>query len=304
MRRVLFLLLLGQTVATSLVGQAAPDSLTTAADSAWLKQNWHLTAELYSRLVDRSASAPRPHFRLGVALLNLGRATEAKTQLEQAERLGAPPAQVAFRLAELRASLGDREGAFRELDRAAAAGLVSPPVPVESDRLLISLQHDPRLGAFVTALDRNAHPCHYNPHQKEFDFWVGDWDVRPRGQPDSPPAHNLIEKVQDGCVLLENWTGGSTGQSFNIYDPSFGKWNQTWVDNGGGLHIYWGGIVNGNMAYEGDMPETPPATGRVRTRLTFFPIAADTVRQFSESTRDGGKTWTVNYDLIYTRRKP
>jgi hypothetical protein len=69
----------------------------------------------------------------------------------------------------------------------------------------------------------------------------------------------------------------------------------------GGLHVYWGSIKDGNMAYEGEMPNPVQPSRRVRTRLTLFRVARDTVRQFSGSTRDGGRTWTVNYDLVSTR---
>lgn len=41
----------------------------------------------------------------------------------------------------------------------------------------------------------------------------------------------------------------------------------------------------------------------MRVRLTFFHESADRVRQFSERLNADG-TWSVNYDLIYTRRKP
>jgi hypothetical protein len=99
-------------------------------------------------------------------------------------------------------------------------------------------------------------------------------------------------------------SGGYTGQSFNLRDPSVGKWNQTWVDKAGGLHVYYGEVKNGNMYYEGEMPDpNAPTTRRLKTRLTFFPFGRDSVRQFSESTRDDGKTWFVNYDLMYTPRK-
>lgn len=44
------------------------------------------------------------------------------------------------------------------------------------------------------------------------------------------------------------------------------------------------------------------ATGRVPTRITFFRIGKDTVRQFSEISNDGGRTWQVSYDLTDARR--
>ena len=37
-------------------------------------------------------------------------------------------------------------------------------------------------------------------------------------------------------------------------------------------------------------------------KLTFFNLGPDKVRQFDERTTDKGKTWTVGYDLTYTRK--
>lgn len=156
----------------------------------------------------------------------------------------------------------------------------------------------------LAAPARGEPPACAAPEYRQFDFWLGDWDVRPRANPSAPPSRNTITKIHDGCVVLETYvSGGYTGQSFNMRDPSIGKWNQTWVDKAGGLHVYWGEARDGNMYYEGEMPDpNNPTTARLRTKLTFFRIATDTVRQFSEATRDDGKTWFVNYDLIYTRR--
>ena len=106
--------------------------------------------------------------------------------------------------------------------------------------------------------------------------------------------------------MQEHWSSpsGSTGQSFNIFDRSIGKWRQTWVDNTGGQHDYVGSLVNGNMVLEGTTPNPSGGLGRVPTKLTLFHISKDSVRQFSQSTADSGKTWTVNYDLMYVRKAP
>ena len=101
-------------------------------------------------------------------------------------------------------------------------------------------------------------------------------------------------------MVHESWKApGSVGQSFNIFDRTRGKWFQTWVDNSGGLHEYSGGLRDGAMVLEGEST-VPASNTRVRTRLSFTPSERG-VRQFSERTTDGGKTWQVNYDLFYTR---
>ncbi len=38
-------------------------------------------------------------------------------------------------------------------------------------------------------------------------------------------------------------------------------------------------------------------------KYMFFNINADRVRQFNETSADGGKTWTTSYDFTYVRRK-
>ena len=38
------------------------------------------------------------------------------------------------------------------------------------------------------------------------------------------------------------------------------------------------------------------------TRLTFFNVDANTVRQLAEQSDDDGQTWAVNYDYKYVRR--
>ncbi len=154
------------------------------------------------------------------------------------------------------------------------------------------------------------------PEYRQFDFWVGSWDVvltnptPPSANAAAPatpskPASNIIERAHSGCVLIENWDDGTggTGQSFNLYDRVTQQWHQTWVDSGGGLHKYWGGLKDGNMVLVGEVPLAPAARfqGRRTLRVTFIPIGPDKVRQFSESLNSDG-TWSSNYDLTYTRR--
>jgi hypothetical protein len=280
-------------------------ALMQRAQAAFTASDWKAAAEAYAALAQKTPDQPMPHFRLGVSLINLKRPAEAKAHIETAEKLGTPVLQASYRLAQAEATAGNKDAAFAQLSRATGAGMVAANFTPDTDPLLASLTSDARFKDVLTAMDRNANPCKYDPRASEFDFWLGDWDVRPRGSPTAPPSRNTITKIHGGCVVLETYVSGLyTGQSFNMRDPSVGKWNQTWVDKGGGLHVYWGEVRDGNMYYEGETPDpNTPTTKRLRTRQTFFRIAADTVRQFSESTRDDGKTWFVNYDLIYTRRQ-
>jgi hypothetical protein len=192
------------------------------------------------------------------------------------------------------------------LQRAADNGLFVPIQALKSDRHFASLTTQPRWPALLDAFDAIVQPCKHDAHFREFDFWIGDWDVRPTGQPATgPAARNTVTLDDNNCVVTEHWSApsGSEGQSFNIYDRSYGEWRQTWVDNVGGQHDYRGHLIGKNMVYVGDTPAPNGARGRIPTRLTFFHIGPDSVRQFSETSSDSGRTWQVAYDLIYVRRR-
>ena len=280
-----------------------PDLRKDAVD-AWNNRDWQRAADAYASLVKTDTIAPLPYVRLAIALTELGKYDEAKKQIAIAERKGVAPFQVAFRRALIEAGMGRIDAAFTELKRATDAGLPLVPIPGDSLAAMQKIKSDARYAKFLTDIDRNARPCMYNEKHKELDFWVGNWDVRPRNAPTNPPARSEITRIDDGCVIHESWKApASIGQSFNIYDRTRDKWFQIWVDNSGGLHEYSGIYSDNAMRYEGTTPALPPATGRVKTRLTFFKIPGDTVRQLGESLGPDGK-WTISYDLIYTRHKP
>ena len=69
----------------------------------------------------------------------------------------------------------------------------------------------------------------------EFDFWVGNWDVfNTEGE---KIGENFIEKLEDNCIISENWKSLKTGsgKSYNYYDSSDETWNQLWISNTGNI---------------------------------------------------------------------
>jgi hypothetical protein len=135
---------------------------------------------------------------------------------------------------------------------------------------------------------------------RQFDFWVGEWDVTaPNGQ---LAGRNSITRELSGCVLHEHWTGtgGLRGESFNTWDRTRKRWHQTWVSSTGNLLVLEGGLVNGAMQMSG---ESMSPKGPVHNRITWTPSSDGTVRQFWETSVDGGKTWQVAFDGQYRRAK-
>ena len=275
-----------------------------AASDAFNKRDWAATAEAYAALVKSDTTLGPPYVRLAIALTELGRYAEARQQLVVAARRGVAPQQIAFRRALIAAGENRLDSAFAELKRATDAGMAGVPIPGDSLSSMPKLKRDPRFPAFLTDLDRNARPCMYDDKFKEFDFWLGTWDLRPRGQVGGPASRNVITKIESGCVVLESYStpGPYTGQSFNIFDRTRQKWFQYWVDNSGGLHEYSGNFIDGAMRYEGSMPGGPRTGGRTTFRVTFYPMPPDSMRQHGEALQPDG-TWITSYDLIYTRVK-
>ncbi len=142
-------------------------------------------------------------------------------------------------------------------------------------------------------------PCSTS-EAKQFDFWLGDWDVF---TPDGKLAGtNLIEKLY-GCLLHESWNNPKVqGQSLNIYDAERGVWHQTWVDSSGSLLMIEGALRNGSMILS---DATLPGKKDVKqvNEITWTPQPDGSVRQHWRVSADGGKTWTTSFDGKYVRSK-
>lgn len=101
---------------------------------------------------------------------------------------------------------------------------------------------------------------------KQFDFWIGHWDV---STPDGTIAgENNITREENGCLIVERWTSvsGGTGQSYNYYNPATEKWRQVWVGAGSMIDYEGGLTATGSMKLEGTITyigtaQTAPFTG-------------------------------------------
>ncbi|MEX0599162.1 MAG: hypothetical protein WD205_00885, partial [Rhodothermales bacterium] len=87
-----------------------------------------------------------------------------------------------------------------------------------------------------------AQPCVDDDRYRQFDFWIGSWEVF--NPDDQRVGTNAITMDEEGCVLIERWTGaqGSTGTSINYFDPSTATWKQRWAASAGYLVELDGGL--------------------------------------------------------------
>ncbi|MEO6172945.1 MAG: hypothetical protein ABIP02_07500 [Arenimonas sp.] len=135
---------------------------------------------------------------------------------------------------------------------------------------------------------------------KQFDFWVGRWEVFPAKTPKQKVADSLIEKLYSGCAVRENWMplkGGGDGGSLNAYNVTEKNWRQTWLDASGSFADFKGSWNGKAMVIQGEWPQ--PGKPHQITRMTYTPHADGSVQQMGETSDDGGNTWQASFDLIY-----
>lgn len=146
-------------------------------------------------------------------------------------------------------------------------------------------------------------PCDA-PEFRQFDFWLGDWDVSSAAD-GIHRGSSHVSREMGGCVIWENWTsakGPYFGKSYNTWNPNLKRWEQYWVDTSAGVMFFHGQLKNDVMDYWTD-DVSQAAGGTLLRHLQFFNLGPDKVRQFSQRSNDGGHTWHTEYDLIYTRVK-
>ena len=140
--------------------------------------------------------------------------------------------------------------------------------------------------------------------RRDFDFWIGDWDltIRARPAPDKPwvtaRGTNRIWSSHAGCVIEEHFHADGPQEPWNGHSDSVfanGAWRQTWVDDQGEYLVFTGGMDAGRMVLVGE------AQGSVRKRMVFSDMARDSLKWTWERTDDGGKTWTPMMTIDYRR---
>jgi hypothetical protein len=147
-------------------------------------------------------------------------------------------------------------------------------------------------------------PCS-QPQQRQFDFWLGEWNLTWPGQNGKAErGTNSIKRVLDGCVVEENFDGGMSmhlrGVSVSLFDARSGKWKQTWVDNEGGYLDFVGEFRDGQMVLQREAIR--PDGAKVLQRMVYKNITSNEFDWSWERSPDGGKTWQVIWPIHYKRK--
>jgi tetratricopeptide (TPR) repeat protein len=297
-------LLLLAVLSGSIAAQtAAPRQNLQEAEALLRAQKWAEAAAAFEAIASAEPTNARAWYQLGWARHGLGKYEQAIDAFQKSLDLNKGNRRAAlsmYAVATMYAGLKDKEKAFDWLNRALDANLPQPR-QLQSDPNLAILRDDPRFLALSEMAEKAARVCMNRPEYRQFDFWVGEWNViGPGGQ---QAGTNSVVLLEDGCIVEENWTsaqGGQTGKSFNFYNPVTHKWHQSYMGNDAGNWMMDGEYKDGAMHLEGTIYSP---SSQVMTRMTFFNLGPDKVRQLGENSTDGGKTWTVTWDAMYVRKK-
>jgi len=306
MNRVNILMLwLSLAAATTAVSQApATATPDTEADAAYTAHNWIRAENLYSSLAQQNPDSARFWFHLGVSQRGAQHYAPALESFEKARKLGAgkglPGFTVDYEVASTYAAMGNSTEALKAMKASADGGFFQPD-RLESDPEWSALRTDQQFLSLLKQVKHNAAPCE-DSEFRQFDFWIGDWDVTSTGDTIKRGTSHIAREM-GSCVIWENWSSAGSayfGKSYNTYNVNLHRWEQYWVDNSAGAIFFYGNLKDGVMDYwTDDVPQ--PNGDKLRRHLQFFNLSPDTVRQFSQGSIDGGKTWNVEYDLTYHR---
>ena len=114
-------------------------------------------------------------------------------------------------------------------------------------------------------------------------------------------ARARVEPIAQGCAIHELYeqVDGLVGDSILSYDAVHKQWQQTWVTNRGSIMVLWGNFKDGVLALEGEVHLRDGTS--VMQRITWK-AQDDGVRESAVLSKDGGKTWTSAFDVLFLKR--
>lgn len=292
----LTLIFLVSAVAASLAVSAQAQTIEDA-NALYAESQWGEAAVAFEAIVESSPEDSAAWFGLAQSLHQLEDYEEAVEAYLQAQQSGFQPIlRVHYHLARAYMSMGNEEQALEQIEAIGEAGGISSQI------LLAVTEFEPlsENSRFMAVIEK-LKPCN-TEHYRDFDFWLGQWDVTAAGQP-SATARSSITSVQGGCAVLEEYQtqSGFSGMSINFYDSTTELWHQSWMGNGGGAVHLQGNLVDGAMVLSDADLLVSEKSGTIN-RVTWSLLDDGRVRQHWQNSSDGGQTWTTSFDGYYARR--
>jgi hypothetical protein len=253
-------------------------------------------------LLAQTAGAPtdaQGWFNRGVTLHDAGNYAGALEAFANARKMGYAAGPLNVRIARTQARAGNADEAFKILELMASNGYVNvDSLTGEND--FLSIRMDKRWQKVVDAVRANRQPCMKDPVHRQFDYWLGEWDVEVAGQ---IVARSSIQMILGECTVYENYwrlDGTYAGKSFSMWDAQQSRWEQHYVDTTGASRDWFGKLEGERMVFY----QRPDANGGSGVqRMIYTKEGPDKVRQTIEGSTDGEKTWSAGFDGLYIRKK-
>jgi hypothetical protein len=304
----LSLVLSAMFLSGSLFAQQPTSAKSGKADSLFFASKWETASKEYIELLGAQNSNALLLNRLGFCFQNMGNYKKAFEYYEKSESNKPATAVLRMtlysRMAKCYATVMDYKNALIALQKAMEAGYINF-TDMDSAIVYQKIRNTDDFKKIRDSVYYHAWPCMANSHAREFDFWIGEWDVYATGT-QLLQGHSFIERVSGGCLIMENWTSLGlpyNGKSMNFVD-STGKWQQIWVgasETGGPVFFVNGEYKDTAMRFV--FTGRGPNGNTIKGKFIFFNQGPDQVRQFQQTSNDDGKTWQTVYDFTYIRKK-
>lgn len=159
--------------------------------------------------------------------------------------------------------------------------------------------------------DENAavSPTFDSASARQFDFWTGAWRVNLRTRQDdlawqdSVIADARVWQILDGRAVLELWDSEPIkGFSLRWFDPAADEW-KLWLNWPSPDRSAGSGLAGRFRHGRGEFFSTSTTADgeELLTRYTFSDIAPDRLRWDDGYSTDGGRTWSSNWIMEFTR---
>jgi hypothetical protein len=256
-------------------------------------------ADLYDKLDGGAGTDPQVWFQLARDAREGDNLPVAARALDKAAEAGLAPVRVGMEKTRILVASGDSAGALIELQNLHATGFTVVSV-LTGDSVINTLAGNGDYDALIEKMSVAAYPCAHQEGFQDFDFWIGEWDVHLANG--TPAGANIIKSVERGCAIAENWTSasGGTGMSINYFDKSTNEWVQIWNAEGGSQINMRGGLTEEGMLLVGEVTTIAPAS-TIPFRGLWTLLDDGRVRQFFETSNDGGETWQFSFEGFYSR---
>lgn len=264
---------------------------------AFEEGRWEDVIGEYRAILEENPDDRLSWLRIAQAQHELGRHELALESLEAARAVQAPPAMVELERARNLIALGREAEALDALETADHDGLRALD-SLEQAEDFDALRGSPRFDRVRRSVRDRVYPCESMAAMSQFDFWLGEWEVR---MPDGTlVGRNTVTKEEGGCAVREQWrgAGGSSGTSLSFYLPSREQWRQVWVGSNGTTFDITGGWQDGQMRMEGTI-EYVHQDRVVAFRGTWRTADDGRVRQRMEQFDLASQGWGVWFDGIY-----